>query len=143
MLASENGIRVSHSCLKYARIDIRNRKLTKVCLTARTASHRRKYCRVGSGEDKRVTLAGSALECAFDPIARSDQRRNERLDQSQRTPIAKLPGTGLPSQNLTIGADADLDVVHQQSRVVEVRDHRKCPNFLAPSDIITGWISGR
>jgi hypothetical protein len=57
MLASENGIRESHSGLKYGRIDIRNRKLTKVCLMARIASLRRKYCRVGSGEDKRVTLA--------------------------------------------------------------------------------------
>ena len=34
MLTSENGIRESHSGQKYERIDIRNRKLTKVCLMA-------------------------------------------------------------------------------------------------------------
>lgn len=46
MLTSENGIRESHSGQKYERIDIRNRKLTKVCLTAPMASHWRKYYRV-------------------------------------------------------------------------------------------------
>jgi hypothetical protein len=61
MLTRENGIRESHSGLKYERMDVRNRKLTKVCLTARLASHLRKYCGVGSGEDKRVTLPPSLL----------------------------------------------------------------------------------
>jgi hypothetical protein len=58
MLTSENGIRESHSGQKYGRIDIPNRKLTKVCLTAPMASHWRKYDRV---RISRVTLPPSLM----------------------------------------------------------------------------------
>jgi hypothetical protein len=57
MLTRQNGIRESHSGLKYERIYIRNRKLTKVCLTVRMASHWRKYFRAGPGEEKLKTLS--------------------------------------------------------------------------------------
>src|ERR1700676_5485948 len=55
MLTSENGIRESHSGQKYGRVDIPNRKLTKVCLTAPMASHWRKNHRV------RITLPPSLM----------------------------------------------------------------------------------
>jgi hypothetical protein len=58
MLTSENGIRESHSGQKYEWIDIPNRKLTKVCLTAPMASHWRKYYRL---RISRVTLPPSFM----------------------------------------------------------------------------------
>ena len=58
MLTSENGIRESHSGQKYERIDIPNRKLTKVCLTAPMASHLEEIL---SGEDKQGDASPSLM----------------------------------------------------------------------------------
>jgi hypothetical protein len=58
MLTSENGIRESHSGQKYGRIDIPNRKLTKVCLTAPMASHLEEIL---SGEDKQGDASPSLM----------------------------------------------------------------------------------
>ena len=66
MLTSENGIRESHSGQKYERIDIRNRKLTKVCLMAPMASHWGKYY---PGEDKQGNASPQALMASSDFIA--------------------------------------------------------------------------
>jgi hypothetical protein len=58
MLTSENGIRESHSGQKYERIDIPNRKLTKVCLTAPMASHLEEIL---SSEDKQGDASPSLM----------------------------------------------------------------------------------
>jgi hypothetical protein len=96
MLTSENGIRESHSGQKYERIDIRNRKLTKVCLTAPMASHWGKYYRVrtsrvtlppksygaypdvASERDGHAGAGGSSGKCGDGRLADRDKRASER-----------------------------------------------------------------
>jgi hypothetical protein len=66
MLTSENGIRESHSGQKYGRIDIPNRKSTKVCLTAPDGLPLEEIL---SGEDKQGNASPQRLMAPSDFIA--------------------------------------------------------------------------